>query len=569
MRAYGRAIAIAAASLCALSARGEAVASGDVRVELDIDTASAIGERVASELSVVADAVGAALDDIDVSVEVVESAPHVVNIARNVGWWPGRVEGSETLVVRAGDEDMPALDDTLADVAVLARIVSMLADPGDDWDTHATVQSMVLQGHGLVFLMSAPFPLAAPSEPGDGTRETDALWQETMREMWGADPEPSRREYDPAQVDTLTEALKEALAYARNVRGLPARGRVGVIVTESDPMRPGSAWPTPEFSISVQDRLMKAYTWSDDQQSRARYMDRAPSRLVVSAPVSAVNESVTNGDAFAAAVEADVARSGDTDMRQDLAVLSGVLATALRRHAGEAPSGASYSDDYAFHTYRSTNSARGARYIDGYGVIARAATGVALVAPAEDESDAPPSDGSLWESTQREMRADGRATPRWRPTGRGGSATYDEGKVRDVRAALVDTLREASNVRGLSPTESVVIVIRGDGPPGTTSVAGYGIAAEPAYAILAGTSAGGGATMTAHATKRDIDEFAEAAITRDEFVQRVTFHTAVARRAGRVVRMGQRALVAPAIPVPPTPPAAPDHGGISPGGLGR
>ena len=140
---------------------------------------------------------------------------------------------------------------------------------------------------------------------------------------------------------------------------------------------------------------------------------------------------------------------------------------------------------------------------------------------------------SLWEQTQREMgKPSDSGGGSWSMLGRPPTVAYDGRKVRDTKEALIDTLGEAGNVRGLEDDESVAIVIWGAASHGEArrpinyefDQSTYGGAARPAHV--------GGTLLTAHAAKLDIDVYAAGRITRAQFTERVTFHSELTASSG-------------------------------------
>jgi len=94
------------------------------------------------------------------------------------------------------------------------------------------IQSMYLQGYGVLFLMRVDFPLSPPAEvPQEETEEqkpekTDPVWDQTRRQMY--EPQESRirksgepkEKYDAEKVENLKTALVQALKHAANIRNL-------------------------------------------------------------------------------------------------------------------------------------------------------------------------------------------------------------------------------------------------------------------------------------------------------------------------------------------------------------
>ncbi len=97
----------------------------------------------------------------------------------------------------------------------------------------SSIQSMYLQGYGVLFLMKVDFPLTpAPEAQQEENAEeqkgekTDPVWDKTRRQIY--EPQEAKRDksdepgekYDAEKVENLKTALVQALKHAANIRSL-------------------------------------------------------------------------------------------------------------------------------------------------------------------------------------------------------------------------------------------------------------------------------------------------------------------------------------------------------------
>jgi hypothetical protein len=102
-----------------------------------------------------------------------------------------------------------------------------------------TIESIYLDGFGVIFLMQVDFPLSpspqAP-EPNQPQEDTDPLWSQTKRQIYTPDEyererEPSpEKEYDAEKVQDLQRTLIETLQHAANIRNLQPDHSVILVV---------------------------------------------------------------------------------------------------------------------------------------------------------------------------------------------------------------------------------------------------------------------------------------------------------------------------------------------------
>jgi hypothetical protein len=106
------------------------------------------------------------------------------------------------------------------------------------------IQSMYLQGYGVLFLMNVDFPLSPPpqAEQEEETKEkedTDPVWDQVKRDMY--EPQAARRrkadrpaeEYDAEKVENLKTTVINALKHTANIRSLKPDESVVVTIAGS------------------------------------------------------------------------------------------------------------------------------------------------------------------------------------------------------------------------------------------------------------------------------------------------------------------------------------------------
>ena len=95
------------------------------------------------------------------------------------------------------------------------------------------IQSMYLQGYGILFLMKVDFPLSSPPEAKEEEKaeeqkeeKSDPVWDKTRQQLY--EPQKASRDksdkpeekYDAEKVENLKNTLIQALKHAANIRSL-------------------------------------------------------------------------------------------------------------------------------------------------------------------------------------------------------------------------------------------------------------------------------------------------------------------------------------------------------------
>jgi hypothetical protein len=172
-----------------------------------------------------------------------------------------RLGGSSThnLIIRSSDTDPKSLAAADQDLSVMGRILAKAAaKTGEDEEKTALgihissfgsgVRNIQIEGHGVIFLLKANFPLVGPpekvveekpKEPGN------SAWEQTYSELYGShesmaetrhlghSKEPKIK-YDPDRVEELENTLLDAMKNAANIRSLKDGESVTVVVTSGD-----------------------------------------------------------------------------------------------------------------------------------------------------------------------------------------------------------------------------------------------------------------------------------------------------------------------------------------------
>jgi hypothetical protein len=170
-------------------------------------------------------------------------------------------------------------------------------------------------------------------------------------------------------------------------------------------------------------------------------------------------------------------------------------------------------------------------YLDGYGALFMLRVGFPLVppppGPAEPKKEDSETD-SAWEQAKQELYGQGQAGM---PPGP--AQEFNEAKVSQLKAQLLEALKSASNIRELKPSESVTVCIFGGAGSGrfirsglrthASATAGQPSIPADSARMLAVDHRGKqrGTVMTLRAKKSDIDAFAKGKLDHDEFSKTV------------------------------------------------
>jgi hypothetical protein len=160
-------------------------------------------------------------------------------------------------------------------------------------------------------------------------------------------------------------------------------------------------------------------------------------------------------------------------------------------------------------------------FLEGYGALFTISVGFPLLPPATKAEPKETPRDSTWEQARQELYG-GHPERAVEPTA---FVEYNEESVRRLKDALLEALKNASNIRRLKPEDSVVVsVLGGPAPaerPGKSgsrraSVAGGGQSASPDSGDIQMQRT----ILTISVKKQDVDACAEGKLSLEEFRQK-------------------------------------------------
>jgi hypothetical protein len=190
-------------------------------------------------------------------------------------------------------------------------------------------------------------------------------------------------------------------------------------------------------------------------------------------------------------------------------------------------------------------------YLEGYGALFWLTTRLPLLPPAKPEAQKEkPAADSDWEEARREVLGQhGQGQ-----SGAQAGEDYNEAELNKLKGELVEALKNAANIRGLKPDDSITVCVFGAAvpaavrpvtPPGEGSGGGFGSAAN------LGDGSGGGfgsgapfvrqtgpqrsTILTLSVKKFDVDAATKGKLTPQEFGKRVKIS---AYASGNIAEMG-------------------------------
>ena len=227
-----------------------------------------------------------------------------------------------------------------------------------------------------------------------------------------------------------------------------------------------------------------------------------------------------------------VIRSSETDpkdqvnLEEDLAVMSHIFDKAIDENLGE--DGHAWKHPMGIDVFfaPSSNPMR-SLYLEGYGALFLLNVGIPLLPPpakAEPQKEKSPVD-SNWDQARQELygqHTEGKIVT-------GPVKEYSEEKVNRLKDALLEALKNATNIRNLKPNDSVTVCVFGGAIPGAlrfaatakrTLAAGEEPEEPRPWPALPGQpyrGPAGGTMMTIRVKKTDVDDFAKGKLNLDEF----------------------------------------------------
>jgi hypothetical protein len=233
------------------------------------------------------------------------------------------------------------------------------------------------------------------------------------------------------------------------------------------------------------------------------------------------------GHGPAAASKSFVIRSSSSDpeeqanLEKDLTVMSHLLDKSVE----ELPGGQRHRDttfgiDLFFAP--GSNPMR-SLYLDGYGAVFLVNVSFPLLPPPQKVETAKPATNSDWQSAWDEVygqRGEGKFPA-------GPSEEFNEDKVSKLKETLFETLKNATNIRGLKPDDSITICVFGGSSSSRAraKASAKRMVAKDGGDVMVlqdgGMDAPGRQTvLTLRVKKSDVDSYAKGKVNLDEFQKR-------------------------------------------------
>lgn len=271
-------------------------------------------------------------------------------------------------------------------------------------------------------------------------------------------------------------------------------------------------------SAQEHDVLIEAKPGGEPKRVEVRREPRVMTMEGAPAPVFGIDMRRRGDGPLIVVSQSPDAKTLDT-LEEDLNIMARILEKATGR-GGEGGRKA-----MGIHLWALDGSGRAGRnmYIEGHGALFNLNVDFPLVAPAEKaEAPAKKTDTSSdWEETRNELfGGEGHEQAR-------GAQTYDEAKVAKLKGTVIDSLKNATHIRGLKAEEFVTVVIQGAGESVriARNVREQGVIAkvvEDVQFFAKGSQTRGVSVMTIRARKADIDAFAKNKLDLEAFKKKVT-----------------------------------------------
>ena len=265
----------------------------------------------------------------------------------------------------------------------------------------------------------------------------------------------------------------------------------------------------------------------DSQQSRGEKSrtDRARGKGGMAMPTPGMPEAMSfNRQSIltrpSASPRALVIRTGEADpkaqitLEEDLAVMSHLLDKALEDVPGAQGNGNRVMGIDVFFAQAATPVR--SLYLDNYGALFFLKVNFPLTAPAERHQEEKSPGDSAWEEARQELygqRGQGNVA------GELGEEFVQE-RVDKLKETLFETLKNATNIRGLKSEDYVTICVSGGGGSGRVrKIKGNPPAADGGNFVLAAQPGvpARRSVLTLRARKSEIDEFAKGKLSLEQF----------------------------------------------------
>lgn len=223
------------------------------------------------------------------------------------------------------------------------------------------------------------------------------------------------------------------------------------------------------------------------------------------------------------------------NMEEDMNIMSRILEKATDDDDDDVDRKA-----MGIHLWAIGQGNKGARnlYLDGHGAIFFLNVNIPLAPTSAkpEPEEKKESASTSWERARRELYGRGEGEPEIFERKIRDAEPYSAEKVTNLKNALIDSLKNATHIRGLKENETVTLVIQGaSGGSRVRAITGNGRrdghGGSIAFSGAPGWAPASKSMMTLRAKKGDIDAFAKGRLDEDEFRKKVT--VAAYRTGGR------------------------------------
>ncbi len=211
-----------------------------------------------------------------------------------------------------------------------------------------------------------------------------------------------------------------------------------------------------------------------------------------------------------------------TQLEEDLAVMSRILEKTAAERSGGQPYGAKAMGIDIF--YSPAASPLRSLYLDGYGALFMLNVGFPLLPPPHADGQPEKQEAnSEWEDAKQELYGQsggGRFTA-------APGEPYDEERVNRFKDGLLESLKNATNIRGLKPDDSITVCVFGgpsSGQPKSRAYLKRSTGSGDARIVATASARVGNplrqTIMTIRVKKSDADAFAKGAMSLEAFRKR-------------------------------------------------
>lgn len=286
--------------------------------------------------------------------------------------------------------------------------------------------------------------------------------------------------------------------------------------------------PAPPYGTHISEDAQVAWTAAVDGETSSRLADDIREMVMRPARMASSPLIIADGGADAGNL---------AKLNEDLAVMTRILSKAVDTDNSRSPQ--NWAMGIVVTTLGGPRMPQSI-YLDGYGALFMLNARYPLVAPetAEPVKEPEAETDSEWEDAKAEVLGRRNANRARVKQARAKAAPeYDATQVENMKHMLIDALKSARNIRGLKPTDWITVVVTGsDGLPGpqiksATSQFSFkynqpGPGYEDVLIAHADKPTGSESSqMVVRIKKSEVDAFANASLTADEFAKRVQINT--------------------------------------------